>query len=273
MQPPASPFESACLLEHLPVKTRRRIASLCVLDTVNSTSDYLLSRADSADEAAGRPANKRFDLCLAQSQTAGRGRFGNVWVSPPGGNVYLSAAWRASVKNTRADWLGLMTAVALARRLREAGAREVGVKWPNDLYCGGVPGAKLGGVLIERRGSLCVAGAGINVAVPARAGAAIDRPWATLAEAGLMSAAPGRLAALVVEAVVEAADCVSSVGAGAMVERFAPLDFLHGRPVEVVSAKGSFSGVARGVNREACLRVQAQGGMKICRCEEVSVRL
>ncbi|MDD9885898.1 MAG: bifunctional biotin--[acetyl-CoA-carboxylase] synthetase/biotin operon repressor, partial [Gammaproteobacteria bacterium] len=123
-----------------------------------------------------------------------------------------------------------------------------------------------------RRGSLCVAGVGLNVSLPARAGAAIERPWTTLAEAGLAVSADG-VAAMVVEAIVEAADCVASAGIAAMAERFAPLDFLNGRPVEVVSSNGSFSGVAKGVNREARLRVQAQGGIRTCRCEEVSVRL
>lgn len=291
MQPSASPFQSARLLEHLPAKIRRRIASLCVFDTTGSTSDVLLARAA---EDADKPAAGRFDLCLAQSQTAGRGRFGNTWVSPPGGGVYLSAAWRACFGETRAAWLGLMTAASLARRLQKAGVRGVGVKWPNDLYCDGVPGAggaggagvgagvgansgaklgaKLGGVLVERRGTLCVAGVGLNVSLPARAGAAIERPWTTLAEAGLTAPAEG-VAAMVVEAVIEAADCVASAGVAAMAQRFAPLDFLNGRPVEVVSATGSFSGVAKGVNREARLRVQAQGGIRTCRCEEVSVRL
>lgn len=280
MQPSASPFQSARLLEHLPAKIRRRIASLCVFDTTGSTSDVLLARAA---EDADKPAAGRFDLCLAQSQTAGRGRFGNTWVSPPGGGVYLSAAWRACFGETRAAWLGLMTAASLARRLQKAGVRGVGVKWPNDLYCDGAGGAdgagagaklgaKLGGVLVERRGSLCVAGVGLNVSLPVRAGAAIERPWTTLAEAGLTAPADS-VAAMVVEAVIEAADCVASAGVAAMAQRFAPLDFLNGRPVEVVSATGSFSGVAKGVNREARLRVQAQGGIRTCRCEEVSVRL
>lgn len=284
MQPSASPFQSARLLEHLPAKIRRRIASLCVFDTIGSTSDVLLARAA---EDADKPAAGRFDLCLAQSQTAGRGRFGNTWVSPPGGGVYLSAAWRACFGETRAAWLGLMTAASLARHLQKAGVHGVGVKWPNDLYCDGVPGAggasvgagvgaklgaKLGGVLVERRGSLCVAGVGLNVSLPVRAGAAIERPWTTLAEAGLTAPADS-VAAMVVEAVIEAADCVASAGVAAMAQRFAPLDFLNGRPVEVVSATGSFSGVAKGVNREARLRVQAQGGIRTCRCEEVSVRL
>jgi len=310
VQPSASPFESARLLEHLPAKTRRRIASLCVLDTASSTSDELLARAA---EDAGAPGDGLFDLCLAQSQTAGRGRFGNTWVSPPGGGVYLSAAWRARVGETRAAWLGLMTATALARRLQKAGVRGVGVKWPNDLYCDGVRGvgvgagagagagasggagaganpdaklganpgakpgaslgAKLGGVLVERRGTLCVAGVGLNVSLPVRAGAAIERPWTTLEEAGLAAPAVEGIAAMVVEAVVEAADCIASAGVAAMARRFAPLDFLNGRPVEVVSSSGSFSGVAKGVNREARLRVQAHGGIRTCRCEEVSVRL
>lgn len=266
MQTAVSPFASARLLTRLSARARRRIAAFCALDVVDSTNDYLLSRTP--------PPYKKFALCLAQRQTAGRGRRGNFWVSPPGGGVYLSAAWRASPDETRAGWFGLMTAVALARRLREAGAARVGVKWPNDLYCGA---GKLAGVLIERRGSLCVAGVGVNVALSQDAGAAIGRPWATLADAGLPALAEGRVAVLVIEAVIEAVDCASAAARSAMVRRFAPLDLLRDKPVEVVATAGgardSFRGVARGVDEEARLRVETPEGARICRCEEVSVRL
>ena len=252
----------------LPLRARRRIAAFCALDVVNSTNDYLLSRAP--------PPYRKFTLCLARRQTAGRGRRGRSWISPAGG-VYLSAAWRASPDETRAGWPGLMIAVALARRLREAGAARVGVKWPNDLYCGA---GKLAGVLIERRGSLCVAGVGVNVALSRDAGAAIGRSGttsgATLADAGLPSPDGDRVAALVIEAVFEAADCTSSATKGALARRFAPLDLLRDKPVEVVPtagvARASFRGVARGVDEQACLRVETPKGIRICRCEEVRVR-
>ena len=248
----------------MPARARRRIAAFCALDVVASTNDYLLSRAP--------PPYRKFALCLAQRQTAGRGRRGRSWISPPGGGVYLSAAWRAPPDGTRAGWFGLMTAVALARRLRDAGAAQVGVKWPNDLYCGA---GKLAGVLIERRRSLCVAGVGVNVALSQDAGAAIGRPWATLADAGLPALAEGRVAALVIEAVIEAADCASSAAKGALARRFAPLDLLRDKPVEVVptaeGARDSFHGVARGVDKCARLRVETPEGTKICCCEEVRV--
>ena len=251
------------------MRARRRIAAFCALDVVDSTNDYLLSRAP--------PPYRKFTLCLARRQTAGRGRRGRSWVSPAGGGVYLSAAWRVAPDETRAGWLGLMIAVALARRLRDAGATRVGVKWPNDLYCGA---GKLAGVLIERRASLCVAGVGVNVALPQDADAAIGRPGmtlgATLADTGLPSPDGDRVAALVIEAVFEAADCTSSATKSALARCFAPLDLLRDKPVEVVPtagvARASFRGVARGVNEEACLRVETPRGVRICRCEEVRVR-
>ena len=268
MQSLDSPFASVSLLTRLPARISRRIAVFCALDVVDSTNDYLLSKAP--------PPSGKFALCIAQRQTAGRGRCGRTWVSPPGGSVYLSAAWRAPPDEARAGWIGVMTAVAMARRLCEAGAARVGVKWPNDLYCGD---AKLAGVLIERRRPLCVAGVGVNVALPQdtdAADAAIGRPWATLADAGLSALAGDHVAALVVEAIIEAADCVSSAGVAAMIRRFAPLDLLRDKPVEVVPAsaasRASFRGVARGVDGEACLRVETPEGVRICRCEEVSVR-
>ena len=276
MQAAISPFASARLLTRLPVRVRRRIAAFCALDVVSSTNDYLLSGAP--------PPYRKFALCLARRQTAGRGRFGRSWISPAGGGVYLSAAWRAPPDETRSGWPGLMTAVALARRLREAGVARVGVKWPNDLYCGA---GKLAGILIERRGSLCVAGVGVNVALSQDAGAAIGRPWATLADAALADAADAsdaqrpappddHVAALVIEAVIEAADCTLSAAKSAMMGRFAPLDLLRDKPVEVVptacGVRDSFHGIARGVDEQACLRVETPKGVRICCCEEVRVR-
>lgn len=102
------------------------------------------------------------DVFTARFQTAGRGRIGHRWLSPPGANVIMSAV--LSVRDIPADTaasipiaVGLAVAKALARFLPSA---AVSLKWPNDVL---VDGRKTAGILCERNGDLVTAGIGINV--------------------------------------------------------------------------------------------------------------
>ncbi len=104
------------------------------------------------------------EVVIADEQTAGRGRRGRSWVSPPGCNVYLSVVLRPEIDPARAPELTLLTAVAVAETLREAGVRA-SIKWPNDLL---VDGKKVGGILTELsadvdRTAFVIVGIGINV--------------------------------------------------------------------------------------------------------------
>lgn len=84
---------------------------------------------------------------LAARQTAGRGRDGRVWQSPPG-NLYLSVLLRPVAPARQAPHYGLMAAVALHAALAGAlpDARALRLKWPNDVLLGG---AKIAGLLVE----------------------------------------------------------------------------------------------------------------------------
>ncbi len=90
---------------------------------------------------------------LAQRQTAGRGRGGRTWISPPG-NLHLSLLFRPEADMKRWPELSPLAALvahkAVARLLAQAGRREVrdrlSLKWPNDLL---LDGRKLGGILLE----------------------------------------------------------------------------------------------------------------------------
>lgn len=101
-------------------------------------------------------------LLVAETQTAGRGRRGRRWLSAPRGAALTFSLAVPLVRPLRElPPLAPAAGIALARALRRAGVRRVGVEWPNDLV---VDGAKLGGILIETRGSCVVIGVGINFA-------------------------------------------------------------------------------------------------------------
>ncbi|HET6381212.1 MAG TPA: biotin--[acetyl-CoA-carboxylase] ligase [candidate division Zixibacteria bacterium] len=122
------------------------------------------STSDRAREllAAGREGI----AVVADLQTAGRGRRGRAWESPPGVNLMVSVAFRPSLDPAALGLLGL--AAALAARsacVTAAGGRPLWLRWPNDLVA--ADGAKLAGVLVETalvegRPADAVVGIGIN---------------------------------------------------------------------------------------------------------------
>lgn len=135
--------------------------NLVVLEQVASTN--LLARAVIADydrECQALPTA----LLVAWEQTAGKGRLGRRWSSPPGLGVYASrtlSVARPEVLQT----LPLLVGVGLSRALDAHVPTPSRLKWPNDLL---VSGKKIGGILIEsliRPGdcALVVVGFGVNL--------------------------------------------------------------------------------------------------------------
>jgi BirA family biotin operon repressor/biotin-[acetyl-CoA-carboxylase] ligase len=135
-------------------------------NTIGSTSDVALALA--ADGNAGGV------VVIADEQTAGRGRLGRRWFSPPGSGLYVSTVLQPST--ARADpqratsLLTLAAGLALAEAIEAVTSLRVDIKWPNDLL---VARHKLGGILAEavgvervaaRRGIVSVVlGYGINL--------------------------------------------------------------------------------------------------------------
>lgn len=109
----------------------------------------------------------------AERQTGGKGRQGRPWLSPPG-NLYASTLVRIQPGDPPAPTLALVAAVAL-HEVVAAYARQVRIKWPNDLMA---DGAKLSGILLERQGDAVIVGFGANLAHHPEG---IDRPATSLA--------------------------------------------------------------------------------------------
>ena len=123
-----------------------------VVPSTGSTNADLLARA-----LAGEPEGV---VLAAEEQTAGRGRMGRTWVSPPYAALTFSLLIRPDVPPARRGWLPLLTGVAVAAAVTEVTGVHASLKWPNDLLAGE---AKLAGILAEAAGDAVVVGIGLNV--------------------------------------------------------------------------------------------------------------
>jgi len=99
-------------------------------------------------------------VLVAEAQTAGRGRMGRRWISPPRRALTFSVLLRPAVPAGLLGWLPLLAGVAVASALERTAGVDARLKWPNDVLAGD---AKIAGILAERWGSAVVVGTGINV--------------------------------------------------------------------------------------------------------------
>ena len=130
-------------------------AELRYADTIGSTNDTVTQLA-----AAGAPEGT---AVLADEQTAGRGRRGRTWSSPPGAGLYLSVLLRGEALTAAPGLSTLGAGMAAAQAIATATGLRVSLKWPNDLVIGAA-WKKLGGILCEALGrDALVVGVGINL--------------------------------------------------------------------------------------------------------------
>jgi BirA family biotin operon repressor/biotin-[acetyl-CoA-carboxylase] ligase len=117
---------------------------------------------------------------VADRQTAGRGRRGRAWISPPG-NLYASLLLTAAAPVEHWPELSFVAALAVHDAVVEAAPdlkTRPAIKWPNDLV---LAGAKFAGILIEGENGAVAVGIGVNCADHP---AGMDYPATDLAAAG-----------------------------------------------------------------------------------------
>jgi BirA family biotin operon repressor/biotin-[acetyl-CoA-carboxylase] ligase len=218
-----------------------------------STQDVIL-------RAARRGAAEGL-ACLADEQTAGRGRQGRAWVAPPGSALLASVLVRRSP--AVAAGIPFAAGLAVVDVLASCCGIEAGLKWPNDVLAGGgklagilsevAPGASLGGDIAV------VVGLGLNLRVerfPAgMTGVSLhalvhDPPdaehvllaWGDAFRVRITSLEEGGIAAVV------AGWRLHAVGLG--------------MPVTVRTVSGAFEGRALDIADDGALLVESDGGVR-----------
>jgi BirA family biotin operon repressor/biotin-[acetyl-CoA-carboxylase] ligase len=245
------------------------IQRLEVHDELASTNSYLL------DVAQQQPASAW--VCLAEYQTAGKGRRGRTWVSPFGHNIYLSLLWRFQDGPAAIAGLSLAIGVAVIRALRQAGITEVGLKWPNDIYW---RGRKLAGILIEVSGESsgpchAVIGLGLNLYLPPVQAEAIEQAWVDLQQivGEQIALQRNRWVALLLNEIVPVVADYQTRKLSDYVNEWRNYDCMSGQAVNIFMGEQVFAGIVRGVDDQGLLLLEDDAGnLRTFASGEVSFR-
>ena len=138
----------------------RALRRLDVVETTGSTNADLLARHAAGEDISGA-------VLIAEHQSAGRGRQGRHWSTPPRSQIALSVGVDADGRPPSTwGWLPLLTGVAVADAVAAITGISPGLKWPNDILVGE---RKLGGILAEvaSPAPVVVIGLGVNVTLTA----------------------------------------------------------------------------------------------------------
>jgi BirA family biotin operon repressor/biotin-[acetyl-CoA-carboxylase] ligase len=269
-EPPAArrgPEETQSL-RAIPAATRwlaRRIEWFAEID---STNRHALALA-----AAGA---EHGTAVVAEGQSAGRGRLGRSFYSPPGTNLYVSFVLRPDASAAALATLPLAAGVALAETVAAqiGDAARVELKWPNDVL---VDGKKVSGILVERAGTHAdaplVLGIGVNLNVdPA------TFPDEFRARATSLAAALGRqvdrvrFATALFERLEATLDAHAAGGFASLRPRFDALFRMLGRRVRVADAAENVrEGVVLGVGADGSLRLETVEGEERLLAGDVTV--
>jgi BirA family biotin operon repressor/biotin-[acetyl-CoA-carboxylase] ligase len=233
----------------------KRIIGPVVLEPeVTSTNDRVAAHA-----ALGAAEGL---VVVAETQTAGRGRLGRSWHSPPGSGLYVSVLLRPP-----ADVVPLLTlagGVAIAEALREITGLPVEIKWPNDVLA---PGGtrKLAGILVEGsaaggRFDHAVFGYGINVRAAAYPPELRDRATSLEEELG-KPVDPAAILDSTLAALDARYDDLLEGRSGAVLERWRALaPGARGRRVRWTATGVTRTGVSAGIDDMGALLVDTGAG-------------
>ena len=252
------------LLDEAIINQQVNQGTVAVLPVIDSTNQYLMDRISQLQSG---------DACVAEYQQAGRGRRGRKWFSPFGANLYLSMFWRLEQGPAAAVGLSLVIGIVMAEVLRDLGAKQVRVKWPNDLY---LQDRKLAGILVELTGKTgdaaqIVIGAGINLAMRNVESDVINQGWINLQEAGLI-VDRNTLAVRLIAELRTALTQFEQEGLSPYLSRWEKLDNFINRPVKLIIGDKEIFGISRGIDAQGALLLEQDGIVKPWVGGEISLR-
>lgn len=250
------------LVPRLPLLNPQKIStalfpySIHYQSIISSTNEWILQNISSL---------KKGDLCVAEYQTAGRGRRGRQWLSPFAGQIMFSFYWTFEPKKS-IEGLSLAIGLAIAEVL------NVQVKWPNDIL---FDGRKLGGILVEianhKNGMLnLVIGVGINVSLPKQT--EISQPYAEVCEID-PDVERQTLLPKLIQHLYTRLNTFEQNGINAEFQQaWKSYNAFSNSEVNVLTEQGVISGIEQGIDERGYLKVLCGNKIQMFNGGEVSLR-
>ncbi|WP_461538638.1 bifunctional biotin--[acetyl-CoA-carboxylase] ligase/biotin operon repressor BirA [Spongorhabdus nitratireducens] len=216
----------------------------------------------------------RWNICLAECQTSGRGRRGRSWQSPFGSSIYYSMIWHVRQGVASLEGLSLAVGLALVRTVEAFGGKGVQLKWPNDVLW---QGRKLAGVLLEISGDptgecKVVIGMGVNGRLFPEDRQQIDQPVADLHEILPVRASRNEVIARLTNTLIPMLETFGQSGFAAFQQEWSRYDAFVGRQVVLSTATDAICGEALGVEVDGGLKIRTANGIQIFKGGELSLR-
>jgi BirA family biotin operon repressor/biotin-[acetyl-CoA-carboxylase] ligase len=238
--------------------------------SVTSTNDELAAIIKKNDQMTSG------SVVLAEHQSAGRGRRGKQWISPLGGSLYFSIAWRFDKGAESLEGLSLSMAMAVIAALEPQVPKQMlKIKWPNDIY---LNGKKLGGILIDVTGEAdgpcwAVVGVGLNIYQDDASMHSVDQPWTVLSSSVDSPIRRNALAASLIAKIVGALNAYEKNGFAISPKTWQQYDAFHEKSVVVKQGEQIFfTGISKGISESGGIIVEVDGVQKVIKSGEVSLR-
>ena len=233
---------------------------IILLKTVDSTNTYAKKlAADGAEDGT---------MVIAREQTAGRGRRGNSFYSPPKSGLYMTVILRPELHAADIDLFTVCAGCGVCRAVEELSGTKPLIKWVNDVY---LEGKKICGILSEAASDFesgtvdsVVTGIGINISTE-------DFPDGLGNKAGSIGiqVSRARLAAAVYRELIY---CLGRSREENIAE-YKARSLVLGREVSFVQNGVEYSGKAVDIDDSGRLLVVAGDGEMKLNSGEVSVKL
>ncbi|MDO5666884.1 MAG: biotin--[acetyl-CoA-carboxylase] ligase [Alcaligenaceae bacterium] len=257
------------------------------VDQIDSTNTQLISSARQREPVQERPS-----LLGAHHQTSGKGRGGRHWKDLDKTTLMFSCAFDVDMPATQLPMLAPLCGIVVCEQLRQLvgpqNQHRLSMKWPNDIL---FDGAKLSGLLVEAvrptvgrfsaHHHVVVIGMGLNLSHAKALSESLQRAVADWTS--VLSSLQDRehkaannvssMVALIANAWYQAVLQYQTNGFEPFVTRHAAVDALKGQMVDVVNGQElMFSGLAQGVDKNACLQVMTEEGLKQVIYGDISIR-
>jgi len=228
--------------------------------SIDSTNKWLLKNGSNGD------------FCLSETQTAGRGRRNNQWISPNSGNIYLSYCCYFDKTVQHRSLLGLVTGIAIAEALQEVGLKAHGLKWPNDVFWND---KKLGGVLIQTAENYekFIIGIGLNIRLPEQSHQQITQTAVSLEEA-LKGKALDRenITIQLMQKLLSHTEMFADLPFQAFTQSWQRWDILHGRNVSIQHQDNEVSGEVNGIDKHGRIGILLESGLEYFSAAEIKIQ-